>query len=167
MLAGRGPGASGWPPGRAFGRPELVWSSWCFIIFFNGQTRPRPSPKGDEALLGGRGGRQGPDRWWHDCRAPGCHFVTTAVVAAGGGGDGGGQSLAPSPRRAWTWRQRGEVAPAPAEALWDPMGVPSPCHPPGLCWGVAILAPSFSCPPAPHGAPQPRSSTLPFLLQSF
>ena len=74
-------------PVRAFGRPELVWSSRCFIYyFFNRQAHPRPSPKGAEALLGGRGGRQGPACLWHDWRAPGCHFVTAAVVAGGGGG---------------------------------------------------------------------------------
>lgn len=58
----------------------------CYYYFREGQARRRPSPKGAEALLGGRGGRRGPARLWHDCRAPGCHFVTVAVVAVGGRG---------------------------------------------------------------------------------
>ena len=75
---------------------------------------------------GGRDGRQGPGRLWHDCWAPGCHFVTVAVVAVGGGT----QTLAPSPRRPRTWRQQGEPVPGtpPPVVLWAPMPVPSLCQ---------------------------------------
>lgn len=44
---------------------------------------------------GGRDGRQGPGRLWHDCWAPGCHFVTVAVVAVGGG-DADSCAIAPT-----------------------------------------------------------------------
>lgn len=79
-----GRGRVGWPrAGLWVSRVGLELE--VFYLLFNGQARPKPSPKGAEALLGGRGSRQGPACLWHDWRAPGCHFVTAAVVAGGAG----------------------------------------------------------------------------------
>lgn len=164
LREGAGPGAGG--PGR--GRLRLVpgaglWASGAglelevFYYFFNGQTCPRPSPKGNEALLGGRGGRQGPVRLWHDCRAPGCHFVTAAVVAAGGrggalrhhpDGPGRGGSLGRWPQHPQMRYGTRWVSPPRATRL-------------RLCWSVAIATSFLLVPPCP-----PRCSSTP-LLQSF
>lgn len=144
------------PRGRPWGVRSWFGARGVLLFFFL-TARPAGSraPKGAEALLGGRGGRQGPARSWHDRRAA---ILSPRLLSLRAGGEGGGrQSLAPSPRRAWTWRQLGEAAPAPSEALGGPMGVPSRGTGLGLCWGVAI-ARSFSCSPpfpVPHGAPPP------------
>lgn len=139
---GAGPGAGG--PGR--GRLGLdprggPWGvrSWFgargvlllfFFFFFNGQTRPRPSPQGAEALLGGRRGRRGPVRRWHDCRAPGCHFVTAAVVAAGGAGAGaGGRALRHHPDGPGRGGSSGRW-PGTLRCAVGPDGCSLPCHRP-------------------------------------
>lgn len=157
-------------------RAGLELEVFSYYCIFNGQARRRPNPKGAEALLGARGGRQGPARLWQDCRAPGCHFVTVAVVAVGRGG----RTLAPSPRRPGTWKQQGErAAGTPSCALGpDVGGFPPVANGLRLFWSVAaavalggrrsslrVLPPPPSALPA---SPAPLLSSISsFLRQAF
>lgn len=133
----RGPGTGA--PGRP--RAGLLASSaaselevFCYYYFHEGQARRRPSPKGAEALLGGRGGRREPARLWHDCRALGCHFVTVAVVAGGGGG---AESCAIAPT-APDVEAAGEAGSRDPRLCSGPRGGLPPCdNGLRLCWSVA------------------------------
>ncbi|XP_043326838.1 acidic leucine-rich nuclear phosphoprotein 32 family member A isoform X1 [Cervus elaphus] len=168
-----GPRARGAGPraGLLASRAGLELEVFYYYCIFNGQARRRPNPKGAEALLGARGGRQGPARLWQDCRAPGCHFVTVAVVAVGGWG----RRLAPSPRRPRTWKQQGERAAGTRSRALGPYvggGVPSPCQRReallerrgGRCSGRATILPA-SAPPTPQRAPcLPRPPSLQYFV---
>lgn len=111
--------------------------------------------------MGGGGGRQGPARLWHDYRAPGCHFVTVAVVAVGGG-----RVLRHRPDGPGRRGGRGGRPWGLAVAFWAPMGVRFPRQRPEVLLerrGAAALggrrssarpparrAPSLPAPPLPY-----------------
>lgn len=172
-----GRGRAGLALGRAFWLPELIWSSRCFIYYYcfcNGQACRRPSPKGAEALLGGRGGRRGPARLWHDCRAPGCHFVTVAVVP----GWGGAQTCAIAPTAPDVEAAGGAGSGDPQLCSGPQWGSPPLANGLRLCWSVAAaVAPGGRrssrrvLPPPPSALPASPAPLLAsissFLLQAF
>ena len=121
-------------------RTGLELEVFSYYCIFNGQARRRPNPKGAEALLGARGGRQGPARLWQDCRAPGCHFVTVAVVAVGWEGWGGGADLRHRPDGPGRGSSKGNGLRGPRVVLWAPMcggGPPPVANGLRLFWSVA------------------------------
>lgn len=136
VRAGRGAGGLGWLLGGPLGI-----SSWfraggvLFItIFFNGRALLKPRPKGAEALLAGRGGRQGPARLWHDCLpGAGLPFCHRGCCRCGGWGE---QSCAITQTAL-------DVETAGGAGSGDPQLYSGPRwgFPPGanslrLCWGV-------------------------------
>lgn len=116
-----------------------------YLLFFNGRALPRLSPKGAEAFLGDGGSRQA-------LRACGttagrrAAILSPRLLSLWGVGE---QSLAPSPRRPWTWRQQGDLTlgDPPTLVLWAPMGGSHPCQRPeallecrgGRCTGTTKI----------------------------
>lgn len=74
--------------------------------------------------MGGGGSRQGPARLWHDCRAPGCHFVTVAVVAVGGEVESG--VLRHCPDGLWRGGGLGSWLQGPPVVLCSPLWASTP-----------------------------------------
>lgn len=169
VLASPGAVALGWPPGGLLGfRSWLGPRGVLFIISLTARPTRGRAPRAPR-LYWGAGAAA---RALFACGTTAgrqAAILSPRLLSLGGGGE----SLAPSPRRAWTWRQLGEVAPGPSDVLWDPMGVPSRRHGPEAllerrnrrCTGRATIL--RAGPPNPQGAPSPPFSTAPFLLKPF
>lgn len=108
--------------------------------------------------MGGGGGRQGPARLWHDYRAPGCHFVTVAVVAVGGGAES--CAIAPT---APDVEAAGVAGPGDSQWRSGPRwGFASRANGLRFCWSVAapLLWEGDDPPRAPPPAALPPSPPL-------